>query len=105
MADSNFIKSLCLDHLSKTLKYILTINLPKKSQEEWKPSTLTWRAIEKKELMPSKVYKDTVSILLKQIKIECYYACFERFAVIVVINFLLRTWSTFGHSGQFILIV
>ena len=60
MGDSNFIKSLCLDRPSKTLKYILTINLPKKSQEESKPSTLTRRVIEKKELVPSKVYKDTI---------------------------------------------
>ena len=59
MAHCNCIKSLCLDRLSKTLKpgSIPTINLPMKSREESKPST-SRRVIEKKELVPSKVYKD-----------------------------------------------
>ena len=53
------IKYCCLDEKSKTLKRgsIPTINLPKKSHEESKPST-SRRFIEKKELAPSKVYKD-----------------------------------------------
>ena len=60
MTHCNCIKSLCLDRLSKTLKpgSIPTINLPKKSHEESKPSTSRW-VIEKKELMvPSKAYKN-----------------------------------------------
>ena len=53
------IKYCCLDEKSKTLKRgsIPTIILPKKSHEESKPST-SRRIIEKKELVPSKVYKD-----------------------------------------------
>ena len=53
------IKYCCLDEKSKTLKRgsIPTINLPKKSHEESKSST-SRRIIEKKELAPSKVYKD-----------------------------------------------
>ena len=59
MTHCNCIKSLCLDRLSKTLKpgSIPTINLPKKSHEESKSST-SRRVIEKKELVPSKAYKN-----------------------------------------------
>ena len=59
MTHCNCIKSLCLDRLSKTLKPgpIPTINLPQKSHEESKPST-SRRVIEKKELVPSKAYKN-----------------------------------------------
>ena len=59
MTHCNCIKSLCLDHLSKTLKpgSIPNINLPKKSHEESKPST-SRGVIEKKELVPSRAYKN-----------------------------------------------
>ena len=59
MTHCNCIKYLCLDRLSKTLKpgSIPTINLPKKSHEESKPST-SRRVIENKELVLSKAYKN-----------------------------------------------
>lgn len=70
MAHCNSIKSLCLDRLSKTLKpgSIPTINLPKKSHEELKPST-SKLVIEKKELVPSKVYKDINDLKSKDSKL------------------------------------
>ena len=70
MAHCNSIKSLCLDRLNKTLKLgsFPTINLPKKSHEESKPSTSRW-VIEKKELVPSKVYKDINNLKLKVSKL------------------------------------
>ncbi len=64
------IKYFCLDRLCKTLKRgsIPTLNLPNKSLDDLKPLT-SRRVIEKKELTPSKVYKDISDLQSKVSKL------------------------------------
>ena len=64
------IKYFCLDRLCKTLKRgsIPTVNLQKKSLDDPRPST-SRRIIEKKELIPSKVYKSVSNLHSKVSKL------------------------------------
>ena len=65
------IKYFCLDRLCKKLKRgsIPTVNLPKKSLDDPNPST-SRRIIEKKEFIPSKVYKNISDLHSKVSKLN-----------------------------------